>query len=80
MSTKTKTTKQADKLLAARKEHYTVPEVAPALAEILGITEAGARSRLYRAVEDGRLKARSYVGAVRLPYHEAERTLRGESF
>lgn len=74
--TKRKTT--ADALLAQRREEYGIPELAPAFAERLGITQAGARSRLYRAVEDGRIVARSYLGTLRVPYAEADRILRGD--
>jgi|GEM_PF-5163313 len=79
MSRKKSTSTITRRLLARRKEHYTVPEVAPALAEVLEITEAGARSRIYRAVDAGHLRARRHLGAIRIPYAETERILRGET-
>jgi len=69
---------KAEALLRQEREQYSIPEVAPAFAETLSITEAGARSRLYQAVYSGRVAARSYLGSVRIPHHEAERILRGE--
>lgn len=68
----------ADDVLAQGREEYRISEIAPAFAERLGITHAGARSRLYRAAEDGRLIVRSYLGTLQVPYHEAERILRGD--
>lgn len=78
-----RTTKQktlAEQLLDQGKEHYTVPEIAPALAEILGVKEVGARSRIYRAVDTGKISARSYLGAIRIPYAETARVLRGDDY
>lgn len=77
---KTKAPAQAQALLGQNKEQFTVPELAPALAAVLEISEPGARSRIYRSVESGKIMARSYLGSIRIPYAEAARVLRGEDY
>lgn len=62
------------------KERYTVSEVAPEFAAVLGITESGARNRIYRAINEGRIKAVSYLGSLRLPHTEVSRILNGEPY
>lgn len=60
------------------KDHLHVTEVARVLAPRLHITEQGARNRLYRGIEDGRVRAVRVLGTIMIERNEAERIIRGE--
>lgn len=60
------------------KEWFCVAEVTPRLARILGVSDTAAQQRIYRAIADGSLRARRFLGATRLPRSEVIRIVEGE--
>lgn len=61
-----------------RKNLFAVQEAAELFALAIGVSVDAAKVRLYRAVQRGEIDARSHLGAVRIPYREVVRIIRGE--
>lgn len=60
------------------KARYCVSEVAAALAVVLGVTNNAATIRIHRAIYSGRLAAKDYLGAKRIPRAEVLKLLQGD--
>lgn len=61
------------------KERLYVTEVAAVLARKDGLTLQGARMRIYRGIENGRVRCVRVLGTLMIPRSEAERIIEGET-
>ena len=61
------------------RDRLYISEVAKVVAAELGISDSGARSRLYRGIEAGDVKAVRVLGTLMIPRGEVERILAGEA-
>ncbi len=61
------------------KERLYVTEVAEILAHRDGLTLQGARMRIYRGIESGKIRSVSVLGTTMIPRQEAQRILEGET-
>ncbi len=72
---------QAGTSKAARlpeKDRLYVTEVAEVLARKDGLTLQGARMRIYRGIESGKIRSVRVLGTTMIPRQEAQRILEGE--
>jgi hypothetical protein len=60
------------------KPRFYVHEVAELVAPIIKATPAAARSRLYRRIERGSVRATRYLGTLMISRDEAKRIVEGE--
>lgn len=71
---------ESPQIRVAKKEQFTVPEVAELLARAAGCSANAARVRIYRAIDDGRLRSNRYLGSLRVPRAEVCRILQVEEY
>jgi hypothetical protein len=64
--------------LPPNKQLFCVAEIVPRLARVLYVNENAARIKIYRAISNGEVKARQYLGSIRIPRDEAIKILEGE--
>jgi len=62
----------------ADKERYCISEIVPFLKNKLYISDNAARMKIYRGINDGSIRAKSYLGSIRIERAEVERILEGE--
>jgi hypothetical protein len=65
--------------LLPEKSKFPIAEAARYVARHLSITEKAAKSRLYRKIEEGKIKARYVLGVMYLDHETLKDTLNGAS-
>lgn len=61
------------------KKRFYISEAARISANFLHITERAARVRLYRQIDDGKIRAIYYLGVMMIEKKELRKALNGES-
>jgi len=64
--------------LILEKSWYFVSEAAELLASEIGISKQAARIRIYRAIDNGKIVAHSFLGVMKIERGYVEHILNGE--
>ena len=60
------------------KDRYCISEIIPVIQDLLCISTAAARMFVYRRISSGEIKAKSYLGSMRVEREEVLRIMTGE--